>query len=179
MHRSTLLPLAVSAGLALTVLASTAACGGGLVSPLDPDAFPASAPATSPSPLPTTTRPPARRPAPTRAPPSTTLTATPTSACMGPVVLTLPADTRIGSFCIELGGILRVQGTGPDMVFRDPEANASYFYEAGIVELQFIRPGTVTVTIHRDGEIHAITVVVREGGPGSPSPQVSGAPPLR
>jgi hypothetical protein len=161
-HRSTLLPLTTVAGLALIVFASTSACGEGLVSPLDPDAFPTSVPATTPPPPTTTTRPSTRRPAPTRARPSTTLTATPTPACLDPIVKTLPADTGVGSFCIEVGGILRVEGTGPEVtVTHDPAENASYFDAGGAVELQFIRAGMVTVSIHREGQIHAISVVVR------------------
>jgi hypothetical protein len=161
-HRATLLPLTLVAGLSLIVFASTTACGEGLVSPLDPDAFPTSVPATSPPPpTTTTTRQPTRGSVrSTRAPRSTTLTATPTPACLGPIVL--PADTQLGSFCIEVGGVLRVEGTGPEVtVTHDPAENASYSDAGGAVELQFIRTGTVIVSIHRDGQIHPISVVVQ------------------
>ena len=36
----------------------------------------------------------------------------------------------------------------------------AYTYEAAVVRLRFLRPGTVTVTIPRDDKVHTITVVV-------------------
>ena len=36
----------------------------------------------------------------------------------------------------------------------------SQSYEAGVVDLRFVRPGTVTVTIPQDEQTYTITVVV-------------------
>ena len=37
----------------------------------------------------------------------------------------------------------------------------SQHYEAGVVDIRFVRPGTVAVTIPKEGREHTITVVVR------------------
>jgi hypothetical protein len=80
------------------------------------------------------------------------------------VVHTLTADEELAfvtSICLAVGGILRVEGTGPETVSADPPDGASVFYEAGVVECRFLRPGTVTVSIERNGQTYAIPVVVR------------------
>jgi hypothetical protein len=62
--------------------------------------------------------------------------------------------------CFTAGGILRLQGIGPGLVTVDPESLASSSYEAGVVEIVFVRPGTVEVTIPHDDRVDTITVVV-------------------
>ena len=37
---------------------------------------------------------------------------------------------------------------------------AKQSYEAGVVDLRFVRPGTATVTIPQEDQTHTITVVV-------------------
>jgi hypothetical protein len=89
---------------------------------------------------------------------------TATPACLGAVVYTLTADTELAlvrSICLAVGGVLRVEGTGPGTVSADPQDAVSQSYEAGVVECRFLRQGTVTVSIVRDEQTYAIPVVVR------------------
>jgi hypothetical protein len=62
--------------------------------------------------------------------------------------------------CFTAGGILLLQGIGPGLVTVDPESVGSPSYEAGVVEIVFLRPGTVEVTIPHDDRVDTITVVV-------------------
>jgi hypothetical protein len=155
--------LTVSAALTLTVLAPVAACGAEPVSPLPIEPLGTSAPATSPatSPTPYVPSPSATVRGPTGA-------ASPdvfrSPACLGSVVYTLVAESELAlvkSICLAVGGILRVEGTGPGTVSADPADKVSQFYEAGIVEVRFLSPGTITVTIDRDQQTFTIAVVVK------------------
>ncbi|WP_435206420.1 hypothetical protein [Micromonospora sp. bgisy143] len=163
------------------VLAATvgvAACGAEAVSPLPvqppgptpptptPSAISATpAPTASPSrPPPTSGRPPA--PPKPRGTPRTTAPPTPaTPACLGAVRYDLPlAETEIEllrSLCFATGAVLRIQGIGPGLVTVDRPELVSQQYEAGVVDVRFVRPGTVAVTIPKEGREHTITVVVR------------------
>ncbi|MCF0093674.1 hypothetical protein [Micromonospora sp. MH99] len=168
------------------VLAATvgvAACGADAVSPLPvqppgptsstpaPAATSAiAAPTASPSrPPPTSGRPPAAPPTPsrTRGTPRTTSppTAAATPACQGAVRYDLPlAETEIEllrSLCFATGAVLRIQGIGPGLVTVDRPELVSQQYEAGVVDVRFVRTGTVAVTIPKEGRDHTITVVVR------------------
>ncbi|PWU57815.1 hypothetical protein DLJ47_01415 [Micromonospora sp. S4605] len=166
----------------LAVVAGLAGCGGDApVSPLpvqppapvaagttSPPGSPAgtpSAPATPPGP--STVAPPTRRPAPAAPPPTTgrgTRTPSPTPACHGPIrydiVLAETELELIRSLCFAAGAVLRIQGIGPGLVTVDREDLVSRHYEAGVVDIRFVRTGTVAVTIPKDGREHTITVVV-------------------
>ncbi|MER7336095.1 MULTISPECIES: hypothetical protein [unclassified Micromonospora] len=174
----------------MTVALSVAACGrgGAPVSPLPvqppavatsqsaglASASPASASPPAPStPGPSAVVPPARRPPP--APPPTTAagrtpTATPSpsglpGACLGAVRYDLVlAETELAlltSLCFATGGVLRIIGIGPGEVTVDREDLVSRSYEAGVVDIRFVRPGTVAVLIPQGGTTHTVTVVVR------------------
>ncbi|MER7587488.1 hypothetical protein ABTW72_08120 [Micromonospora sp. NPDC127501] len=170
----------------LAATAGVAACGGAdAVSPLPvqppgptrttPTPFTISTtsaiptPTGSPSrPPPTSARPAAPPPAPsrTRGTPRTTPPPTDaTPACQGAVRYDLPlAETEIEllkSLCFATGAVLRIQGIGPGLVTVDRAELVSQHYEAGVVDIRFVRPGTVAVTIPKDGREHTITVVVR------------------
>lgn len=171
----------------VVVLAATvgvAACGADAVSPLPvqppgptrstptPSAIPTipaiPTPTGSPSrPPPTSSRPVAAPPAPTstRGTPRTTPPPDATPACQGAVRYDLPlAETEIElltSLCFATGAVLRIQGIGPGLVTVDRPELVSQQYEAGVVDIRFVRPGTVAVTIPKDGREHTITVVVR------------------
>ncbi|MEH1169746.1 hypothetical protein V6V47_30640 [Micromonospora sp. CPCC 205539] len=167
--------LVVVFAAALTVTA----CGADAVSPLPvqppgparstpaPSAVPT--PTASPSrPPPTSGRPVAAPPAPTRTrgtPRTTPPPTEPTPACQGAVRYDLPlADTEIEllrSLCFATGAVLRIQGIGPGLVTVDRPELVSEQYEAGVVDIRFVRPGTVAVTIPKEGRAHTITVVVR------------------
>lgn len=74
------------------------------------------------------------------------------------------AETEIEllkSLCFATGAVLRIQGIGPGLVTVDRPDLVSQHYEAGVVDIRFVRPGTVAVTIPKDGREHTITVVVR------------------
>lgn len=170
-------------GVVLAATVGVAACGGGeAVSPLPvqppgptrssptPSAIPApSTPTVAPSrPAPTSGRPVAAAPTPTRTRGTPRTTPPPTaapSACQGAVRYDLPlADTEIEllrSLCFATGAVLRIQGIGPGLVTVDRPDLVSQHYEAGVVDIRFVRPGTVAVTIPKDDREHTITVVVR------------------
>ncbi|MGC4834456.1 hypothetical protein ACLQ3D_08155 [Micromonospora vinacea] len=172
----------------VVVLAATvgvAACGADAVSPLpvqpagptlstpalsppSPSAIlPIPAPAGSPSrPPPASARPAPPAPTRTRGTPRTTPPPTDaTPACQGAVRYDLPlAETEIEllkSLCFATGAVLRIQGIGPGLVTVDRPELVSQQYEAGVVDIRFVRAGTVAVTIPKDGREHTITVVVR------------------
>ncbi|MBM0202800.1 hypothetical protein JNW90_06580 [Micromonospora sp. STR1s_5] len=169
----------------VVVLAATvgvAACGADAVSPLPVQppgptrATPTPStistiptPTGSPSRLPpTSARPAAPPPAPTRTRGTPRTTPPPTDAtpaCQGAVRYDLPlAETEIEllkSLCFATGAVLRIQGIGPGLVTVDRPELVSQQYEAGVVDIRFVRPGTVAVTIPKDGREHTITVVVR------------------
>ncbi|MFG2051834.1 hypothetical protein ACGFIW_30930 [Micromonospora sp. NPDC048935] len=127
------------------------------------------APAGSPSrPPPTGARPAPAPPTParTRGTPRTTPPPTDTTpACQGAVRYDLPlAETEVEllrSLCFATGAVLRIQGIGPGLVTVDRPELVSQQYEAGVVDIRFVRPGTVAVTIPEEGREHTITVVVR------------------
>ncbi|MEU4337367.1 hypothetical protein AB0F59_22430 [Micromonospora lupini] len=88
-----------------------------------------------------------------------------TPACQGAVRYDLPlAETEVEllkSLCFATGAVLRIQGIGPGLVTVDRPELVSQQYEAGVVDIRFVRPGTVGVTIPKEGREHTITVVVR------------------
>lgn len=170
-------PLAAAALLA--VVAAGVGCGGQTpVSPLPVRPPPVAASATPTGsaavttpptpPGPSTAAPTSRRPAPA-GPASTTRsrgtrTPSPTPACHGPIrydiVLAETELELIRSLCFAAGAVLRIQGIGPGLVTVDREDLVSRHYEAGVVDIRFVRTGTVAVTIPQDGREHTITVVV-------------------
>jgi len=100
---------------------------------------------------------------------TTTSTPTPTStkptgSCYGAVRHDLDLHNTVldlvTSMCFHTGGVLRLQGIGPGLVTAAPASLVSRSYEAGVVDLRFVRPGTVTVGIPQDGQTYTITVVV-------------------
>ncbi|RZT77641.1 hypothetical protein EV382_0790 [Micromonospora violae] len=170
----------------VVVLAATvgvAACGADAVSPLpvqppDPTRSTPAPSATSPIPPPagSPSRPPpsgarpsaAAPPAPTRTRGTPRTTPPPTDAtpaCQGAVRYDLPlAETEIElltSLCFGTGAVLRIQGIGPGLVTVDRPDLVAQQYEAGVVDIRFVRTGTVAVTIPKEGREHTITVVVR------------------
>jgi hypothetical protein len=88
----------------------------------------------------------------------------PTATCYGAVRHDLDLHNTvldlIKSMCFHTGGVLRLQGIGPGLVTAAPGSLVSQNYEAGVVDLRFVRPGTVTVRIPQDEQTHTITVVV-------------------
>jgi hypothetical protein len=66
----------------------------------------------------------------------------------------------VKSMCFRNGGILRLQGIGPGLVTAAPANLVSQSYEGGVVDLRFIRPGTVNVSIPQDEQTYTIAVVV-------------------
>ncbi len=64
------------------------------------------------------------------------------------------------SLCFATGGVLRIQGIGPGQVEVDQEHLVSRSYEAGVVDIRFVRAGTVVVSIPQDGRTYPVTVVV-------------------
>jgi len=160
---------------ALTLMAAAplAACAGDPLAPLPPQAASsapattASTPATSASlgsAPPRVTTPVAGNPVRTTTTKTTRPTTKPTSTCYGAVRKDVEVqDTELAvvkSMCFHVGGVLRLKGIGPGLVTATPTSKASQHYEAGVVDVQFVRAGTVTVTIPLDEETYTITVVV-------------------
>ncbi|MFE0592574.1 hypothetical protein [Micromonospora echinospora] len=182
--RVRLVPVAV----AVVVLSgAVAACGGGEVpvsplpvqppAPTTPTPGPPVASTTSASPPPPSSstaagraargppapRPPPATPPPTpRAPPSPPRPP-PTSqgAVRYDLVLAETELALVTSLCFATGAVLRIIGIGPGEVTVDREDLVSRSYEAGVVDVRFVRPGTVAVRIPQEGTTYTITVVVR------------------
>jgi hypothetical protein len=176
MHRPTIRQTAAVTTLALLAAAPLAACGGDPVAPLPAEAAQPAASATADPSLtvqpgasatqrstpPRGTAPPAVRPAkPTSTRPTSTKTP---STCLGAVRYDLDLQNTVldlvRSMCFHTGGVLRLKGIGPGLVTSQPSSVVSQSYEAGVVDLRFIRPGTATVTIPQNEQTHTITVVV-------------------
>lgn len=104
---------------------------------------------------PTTTQPPPPAPSPS-----------PSVTCLGAVRYDIDLRTTVldlvRSLCFGVGGVLRLQGIGPGLVTAEPEELVSQNYEAAVVDVRFVRPGTVTVTVPQENGPHTITVVVTD-----------------
>lgn len=187
MGRLSLRRLAAVTALALAVVALAAACGSESLSPLateassrppsatssqTPSATSSQSPAATPSASIPQANPPATwgpppMPTPTKTrtlPPTTPASSGPPSSCMGAIRYDLAlrnSEPLPSSLCFATGAVLRVQGIGPGELSVEPPDLASTHYEGGVEDIQFVRPGTVTVTIPQDTETHTITVVVR------------------
>jgi hypothetical protein len=173
--------------IALIVTVPLAACGDPSVSPRpaqaaenETSAAPVQTPSTAPSapglpgnPEPVAARQPAgQRPVKSRTvKPATTNPGTskptstkPAGTCYGAVRYDLDLHNTVldlvKSMCFHTGGVLRLQGIGPGLVTATPGSLVSQSYEAGVVDLRFIRPGTVTVSIPQDEQTYTITIVV-------------------
>jgi hypothetical protein len=176
MHGLTIRQTAAAATLAL-LAAPLAACGADPVAPLPAEAAPPAATATAnpslfapsgasaspdaspprsaaPPPAVRPTKPTSTRPTSTKAP----------STCLGAVRYDLDVQNTVldlvRSMCFHTGGVLRLKGIGPGLVTSRPTSVVSQSYEAGVVDLRFIRAGTATVTIPQNEQTHTITVVV-------------------
>ncbi|MEW2332714.1 hypothetical protein AB0880_33585 [Micromonospora chersina] len=157
----------------LAVLVGASACADRSVSPLPvrpptpaTSTVGAAASPTSAAPGTSTATPPRRSPAPPRSRTArpTPSTSTAPSACLGAVRYDLVlAETELAllkSLCFATGGVLRIRGIGPGLVTVDRADLVSRDYEAGVVDIRFVRTGTVVVTIPQDGRTYPITVVV-------------------
>lgn len=177
--------IAATGALALTAAVPLAACGGPAVSPRPAQAAenatsaaPSRTMSTAPSasaragnPEPGAVRQPAgqrpvrtSKPAPAQPNTSEPTSTKPTGTCFGAVRHDLDLHNNelalIKSMCFHTGGVLRLQGIGPGLVTATPERLVSSNYAGGVVDLRFVRPGTVTVTIPQDEQTYTITVVV-------------------
>jgi hypothetical protein len=179
MRRPTIHQIAAAGALALITVVPLAACGStDSLKPLPAEAAeansaPASPSATAPprtSLAPTTRLPQTAQPPPAVSrpkPPKTTrpTTTKPTGTCLGAVRYDLDLQNTVldlvRSMCFHTGGVLRLQGIGPGLVTATPTRLVSQNYEGGVVDLRFVRSGTVTVTIPQDEQTYTITVVVR------------------
>ena len=156
--------------LALAVTGLAACAGEAVVAPLPIEPAQTTTPATTGPAVPASpaatagpsSRPPRTRPRTPAPPPSPEPTRE--SSCYGPIRYDLKiAETEFGllkSLCFAAGARLRLQGIGPGLVTVDPESLVSQSYEAGVVDILFLRPGTVEVTIPHDDRTDTITVVV-------------------
>ncbi|MEV4350718.1 hypothetical protein AB0J83_40195, partial [Actinoplanes sp. NPDC049596] len=117
-------------------------------------------PAQSPAAKPATRSRPATPPRPSR-----TTTAPSGPACQGAVVRTVDLTTDelalVPSLCLGAGAVLRIENIGPGQVTTDAPDLVDQNYEAGIVEIRFLRPGTVVVTIPQGDRAYDVPVVVR------------------
>ena len=163
----------VAAGaLALIATVPTAGCAGRTLSPLPVDAA-ETAPATTAGPTPTASptgsalpgvaQPPTVR-KPTKAKTTKSTAPSPTDCYRTRQVVDVPTTVidLLGVMCFYTGVILRLQGIDPSQVVtREPADLAVLSYEAGGVDVTFVRRGTVTITIpQEEGQNHTITVVV-------------------
>ncbi|MFJ5542437.1 hypothetical protein [Micromonospora chalcea] len=145
---------------------SAAAAPSATASPPGPTPAPAvsgvtAPPGAAPPSRPIRVRPPA---APRTTRPTPPVRTTPPAACLGPVRYDLVlAETELAllkSLCLAAGGVLRIQGIGPGEATVDREDLVSRNYEAGVVDIRFVRTGTVVVTIPQNGRAYPVTVVV-------------------
>ena len=165
------------AALAAAVLLMVSGCAGEPLAPLPVQATRPSTAAPGPLPSVASARPPATTAA-TTAAPATRATGRPVrpatppagpsadTACLGAVRYEIDLQKTeldlITSLCFRVGGVLRLRGIGPGLVTATPADLVAQSYEAGVVDLRFLRPGTVTVGIPQEDRTHTIEVVVIE-----------------
>jgi hypothetical protein len=144
----------------LGLAALVVACADEPVSPLAVDP----PPTLTSSPVPSPTISPSRRPpAPRRTTRATTPLPTGSSACPGPVIVTVAADDELAQtspICLEVGGVLRIEVAGPDSVSVDRPELVDQVDGAGVVEIHFLSPGAFNVTIIRGTQTFVKPVVV-------------------
>ncbi len=178
MRRSFIRPLAL--GCALTLSPLTVACSSGTVAPLPVrTASPTGSGAVGDVPVAATSSPGARvTSAPTRQDPDPkpskvrTQRPQPTvepanePACLGAEIVEVEVDSQDLSFaetdCMKVGGVLRLRGIDPtaNMVSVTPESYVKRHYEAGVVDIRFIRKGTVEIEVRLDGNKYPLTRVI-------------------
>jgi hypothetical protein len=170
--------------VALTTLATAAACTSAPVRVLPNTATPspaspsATAPAGTASPSATTPSTKPVRVATSRAPTPPRPITRPTR-CLGAVKYTIDA-AKTGpprsSLCIAVGGVVEVRNLGPDGLSISPANKVSCFYEAAVHSCRLIQTGTVTFVLTRETGNRIITVVVtKKSSPAKPSPACLGA----
>jgi len=166
-NRSSVRNLTGLAILAVTTLATAAACttpsvqalptqapspSSSSIAPPSPTAKPSVAPSASP-----------RRSKPTPRPPT----------CLGAVVYTFNTHTdasRWPTLCISVGGVLRLTNHGPGGVGMTPADKVSCApYEAAVRECRLIRTGTVRITVDEPTQTNTLTLIVASSSPG-PAP---------
>ncbi len=184
MRRCPFRPLAAAGAAALIVTSSLAACGAQPISPrpatsastsasvhtglggVEPSIAPSVEFTVEPSATRQSTRPtPARSRSRTPRPaPSSPASTGPIDTCFGAERHDLDLNTTelalVKSMCFGTGGVLRLQGIGPGLVTSAPEELVSESYAGGVVDIRFVRAGTVTVTIPKEEQTYTITVVV-------------------
>jgi len=163
------------------VVASLAVAGCGAEPPVSPlpieAAATSAAPSLSASTVPASTMSPSvsRRPVPpktggtvTSSPRPSHTTTSPSarpSSCQGAVVYTIDVANDelalVRGLCLAVGAVLRIENIGPGEVTTDSPDLVDQHYEAGVVEIRFVRPGTVVVTIPQNGSPYRVTVVIR------------------
>jgi hypothetical protein len=159
---STLRQTAAYTVVALGVAASMVACADEPVSPLGVD--PPRTLTSSPVPSPTVS--PSRRARPPR--PTARATTPPpiaSSACLGAEIVTVRADDEIAQtrwICLAVGGALWIEVTASDNVYVDRTELVAQGGGASVVEIRFIGPGTVNVSIVRGTQTYIKTVLVQE-----------------
>jgi hypothetical protein len=75
--------------------------------------------------------------------------------------LTTDELALVPALCLGVGAVLRIENIGPGEVTTDAPGLVDQNYEAGIVEIRFLRAGTVVVTIPQAGDRYEVPVVVR------------------
>lgn len=97
--------------------------------------------------------------------PSDTPTSPPSSSCQGAIVYLIDAANDelalIRALCLAVGAVLRIENIGPGEVTTDSPELVDPNYAAGVYEIRLVRPGTVVVTIMKNGEPYPVTVVIR------------------
>jgi len=169
---------AVRASPAAALLLILAGCAGEPLAPLPvqatgpptsaasaPSREAATPPATPPATVPAT-RTTVRTTTPKDRPATPTAVPSDGAVCLGAVRYDLNLQETVldlvTSMCFSAGGVLRLQGIGPGLVTAEPADLVAQSYEAGVEDLRFLRPGTVTVRVPQNDRIHTIEVVVIE-----------------
>nr|MDT0661478.1 hypothetical protein [Micromonospora sp. DSM 115978] len=133
-----------------------------------PTPTPAAAPTTAPTitparPPPQSARPPTGSNPTSGTPSASTPTPGLSPACLPAVIYPIDgSDPALlpQALCFEVAAILRVRNVGPGLLTALPAELAARNYAAGVHDVRFLGPGTVTVTISGDGGEHRITVLV-------------------
>ena len=155
--------------IAVLALASMTVAAGCKSDPATPTT--GAAPSATPGATPGVT--PVAEPSRTPAPQPTRSSKSP-PGCLGAVIYLIHARDTGPPWptpCIAVGGVVQVEGHGPDGFEVSPWSNVSCWYEAAFHECRLIAKGTVTFTITRTDVTRRLTVLVADGSsPPKPSP---------
>lgn len=97
----------------------------------------------------------------------------PAPTCEGAVLRTVQVRTLPSTplrLCITVGGVLRMQGSGPGTMTATPRSRVDCFYAGGVHQCRLLRTGPLRLTFSEGQTRRVFVTVARATRPPKPSP---------